>query len=125
MKTTIKKKTLKKYTGIIVFAVVVLIAVLLVIKSNTKPGTSADFAQCLTDNGAVMYGAYWCSHCNAQKSDFGDSFEHINYVECADDTERCTADGIEGFPTWVIDGQKYQGKQSLKMLGQLTGCEQS
>ena len=36
------------------------------------------FAQCLTDNGAVMYGTYWCSYCNAQKGDFGDAFIYFN-----------------------------------------------
>ena len=30
-----------------------------------------------------MYGAYWCSHCNNQKKEFGvQAFSNIPYIEC-------------------------------------------
>ena len=41
------------------------------------------FATCLTENGATMYGAEWCGHCKAQKEMFGEAaFEKVDYVEC-------------------------------------------
>lgn len=82
-----------------------------------------DFARCLSEKGAVMYGTYWCSHCNAQKREFGDSFRLVNYVECSVEKNKCIDDGIEAFPSWIIDGKLYKGKQSLSKFSSLTNCE--
>ena len=80
------------------------------------------FAKCLTEKNATMYGTYWCSHCKVQKAEFGDAFQFVDYVECTVDTDKCTADGISGFPTWIINGTKYEGRQPLVELSNLTGC---
>jgi hypothetical protein len=86
------------------------------------------FAKCITDKGAIFYGAYWCSHCNNQKKSFGDSIKYIKYVECAVEgqpqvqTADCTKAGIGGYPTWIINGKSYPGEQSMANLAKLTGC---
>ena len=88
----------------------------------------ASFAQCITQKGAKMYGASWCTHCAAQKKMFGDAFKNVNYVECAQEsnpqaqTPACQAAGIQGYPTWEVGGQKYPGEITLEKLSQLTGC---
>lgn len=110
----------KLKTKIILLILIVLLAISGCSKKSDIPDS---FAQCLTEKGAVMYGTYWCSYCNAQKRDFGDSFEFVNYVECTEEKNRCIEDGIEGFPTWIINGIKYEGKQRLSKLSDLTGCE--
>jgi thiol-disulfide isomerase/thioredoxin len=86
-------------------------------------------AQCLTDNGAKMYGASWCPHCAAQKKDFGDAFEKVTYVECAipgdpqDQTQPCKDAKIVGYPTWVFaDGSRVSGEQTLEDLAAKAGC---
>lgn len=81
------------------------------------------FAQCLTEKGAVMYGTEWCPHCQSQKALFGDSFQHIDYVNCELDKEACTKAGIKGFPTWEIKGKLYPGEQPLFKLSGLTKCK--
>lgn len=85
--------------------------------------TTSSFAQCLTDSGAEMYGAEWCSHCKAQKKTFGNAFDDVFYIECTEEQAACDAAGITGYPTWVVDGQKYPGQQSFERLASLTGCE--
>jgi len=82
----------------------------------------AELAQCLTQNGVKMYGAYWCGHCANQKALFGNAFEYVDYVECTDEQATCQAAGITGYPTWIINGQKYPGEQSLERLAELSGC---
>ncbi len=82
-----------------------------------------DFAKCLTNNGAVMYGTDTCRYCNLQKAEFEGSFEFINYVNCIEDNAACINNDIDGFPTWIIDGEKYEGKISLAELGVLAKCE--
>lgn len=82
-------------------------------------------AQHLTNIGARMYGAYWCPYCNRQEQLFGDAFEAIDYVECDSRganarPQLCREAGIQGYPTWEINGQLYPGMQTLETLADLS-----
>eukprot|EP00245_Coleochaete_scutata_P005636 TRINITY_DN19310_c0_g1_i1.p1 TRINITY_DN19310_c0_g1~~TRINITY_DN19310_c0_g1_i1.p1 ORF type:complete len:411 (+),score=62.47 TRINITY_DN19310_c0_g1_i1:86-1318(+) len=77
--------------------------------------------------GAKMYGAFWCSHCYEQKQMFGrEAMKYVEYVECYPDGYRrgvqldpaCEAAGVEGFPTWVVNGKVLPGERSLEELAQ-------
>ena len=96
------------------------------LKSNQfSENTSAldDFAKCLTDKGAVMYGAYWCPHCQNEKKAFGNSFQYVNYVECPKEPQKCLALGVDGYPTWIFsDGKRLVGEQGLEKLAGESGC---
>ncbi|PIU43506.1 MAG: hypothetical protein COS97_00685 [Candidatus Nealsonbacteria bacterium CG07_land_8_20_14_0_80_40_10] len=117
--------------GIISFVVlvttIVLVAIFWPAKGSKSPVSVEDInavklAQHLTDSGAKMYGAYWCSACKQQKDLFGpEAFAKINYVECDPkgqnpQTEECQKEEIGAFPTWKIDGKKYEGVRSLYEL---------
>ena len=81
------------------------------------------FAKCLAEKNFTMYGAEWCTHCQAQKKLFGESFKYIPYVECPADPKICIDKGVESYPTWIGEnGEKYLGKQSLEKLSEITGC---
>ncbi len=80
------------------------------------------FAQCLTDNGVIMYGTDWCTHCQNQKLLFGTSFNNIAYVNCDNSPQACTNAGVTGYPTWYVNGEIYSGVQSLETLSQFSGC---
>ncbi len=84
--------------------------------NSKKPGPLDDFAQCLTDKGAVMYGATWCKYTNAQKAMFGNSMRFIDYRDFSENPE------VKKTPTWFIDGQKYENTQSLDKLALVSGC---
>lgn len=104
----------------------VVIGVLMATLYFVWPGGSGDydsFASCLSEAGVVMYGTEWCSHCKAQKKLFGSSFDKINFVDCDFAGDTCLLAGVEGYPTWKINGQNYPGEQSLERLGNLAGCE--
>ena len=99
--------------------------------SSTQQETAADdfptaLAQHLTATGAMMYGAYWCPHCEDQKEWFGEAFDYINYVECdprgkGGNPRLCEAKGIRGYPTWEIGGRFYEGAFPLRSLAELSG----
>ena len=108
--------------AILVVAVIVGVVLLLTKQTSSKYKNLDAFAQCLTEKSAVMYGAYWCSHCKAQKAEFGDSFKYINYVECTDKPDECTAAGITGYPTWRIASTTLEGEQPLEKLAGKAGC---
>ena len=115
----------------VVVAFVVLIALMFF---STKPVEGTDyteFAQCVANSGAKMYGAWWCSHCNNQKHAFGDSWKILEnkevYVECSTQTKTqiqiCIDEGIKGYPTWRFsDGTELSGELSFQSLSQKTGC---
>lgn len=84
-------------------------------------------AKCLAEKGAKMYGADWCPHCKNQKNEFGASFQYVSYVECDPagpnaNPKACEAAGIQGYPTWIINGLKYGGEQDLVTLSKISGC---
>jgi len=95
------------------------------VKDDSDDTDLDKFAKCLSEKGATMYGAEWCGHCKNQKEMFGASFKYVNYVECPDKPNVCIDAGIEGYPTWIINGLPYAGEQSLERLGELTGCSLS
>jgi uncharacterized membrane protein/glutaredoxin len=86
-------------------------------------------AQHLADTGAVFYGAWWCPHCHEQKQLFGkEAAQIIPYVECSmpdgqSQTPACQEAGINGYPTWEINGEQLSGAQPLEELAQLSGYE--
>ena len=85
------------------------------------------FAQCLTDKGTVMYGLYWCPHCEEQKEAFGSSFRNVRYVECGTpdhhEQAQCIAEGLKDFPTWSFaNGERVAGGMSFQELAAKTGC---
>lgn len=80
-----------------------------------------NFAQCLTEKWAIMYGSVSCSHCQDQKAMFGDSFKKINYVECTQEPERCSK--LKGVPTWEFsDGTQLVWLQKFSVLAEKTTC---
>mgnify|MGYP001768133481 CR=1 FL=1 len=92
------------------------------------PGKYDQFAMCLKEKGAVFYGAFWCTHCNATKKMFGPSKKYLPYVECStadgfQQTEFCKEKKIESYPTWEFaDGSRLSGELSFEQLSEKTSC---
>lgn len=108
---------------ILVLGVGILLAIVIYPLLGRSGGNLDAFAQCLTDKGAVMYGAEWCSHCQEQKRAFGSSFKNISYIECPEYAQLCIERGVEAFPTWILaDGKKLVGRQELEDLSLESGC---
>lgn len=96
----------------------------------TEEERVSTLAECLTASGARLYGAEWCSHCQAQKAAFGEAADLLNFVECADDSaeggqaEACRDANITSYPTWVFgNGQRITGERSFWELARQSGCE--
>lgn len=81
-------------------------------------------AEHLTITGAKFYGSYLCPHCAEQKEMFGGSVKRLPYVECqpggpsVPQAAECNAKNIQGYPTWIINGERLVGTQSLETLAQ-------
>ncbi|KAB2094868.1 hypothetical protein ES319_A02G189400v1 [Gossypium barbadense] len=82
--------------------------------------------------GAKMYGAFWCSHCLEQKEMFGrEAAKLLDCIECFPDgyktgtkmIKACADANLEGFPTWVINGQVLSGEMELEKLAEVSGFQ--
>lgn len=86
------------------------------------------FAKCLANKKILMYGSFYCSHCDDQKHLFGDSFQYVPYVECSipgsrEMTFSCKFAQIQHTPTWILgNGERLIGVQPLQTLSAKTGC---
>lgn len=102
--------------------------IFLLAREAQKPGQYDDFAQCLGEKGATFYGAFWCPHCQAQKTLFGRSAKKLPYVECSEPDGKgqlqvCTDKDVQSYPTWIFaDGSRVSGEQSFAFLSEKTGC---
>ncbi|KAH7690148.1 Thioredoxin-like protein [Dioscorea alata] len=98
--------------------------------TSTSTPWAISLAEHLHSIGAKMYGAFWCTHCQEQKQMFGkEAAKKIDYVECYPDgigkdrkiAFECILAGVEGFPTWIINGQHIDGERELKDLAEISG----
>ena len=84
-------------------------------------------AEHLTKTKAQFYGAYWCPHCAQQKEIFGSSAGRLPYVECSPlgpgstPTKVCQDMGIQGYPTWIINGRRHEGVLTPEELSRYSG----
>ncbi|MEB3356484.1 MAG: vitamin K epoxide reductase family protein [Synechococcales bacterium] len=94
---------------------------------TTSGESEIALAQHLTSIGAKKYSAYWCPHCHDQQRLFGEeAFSYIDYVECDPrgqdaQPQLCEAAGVQGFPSWEINGELYSGVRPLNELADLSG----
>ncbi len=108
-----KKKSQKKNKIIVLSVVVLLVLVAVIAYALFSSGKYDNFAKCLTEKGAIMYGEDWCQYTQGQKAMFGKSFKYINYE---------IKPGLRLRPTWVINNNTYEKVQSFQRLSALTGC---
>ena len=82
-----------------------------------------NFAQCLKDKGAIVYGNDFCQYTGKQLAMFGSSAKNLNYVKCAENKALCDDKNVRITPTWEINGNFYKEVQPLQRLSDLTGCK--
>ena len=84
-------------------------------------------AEHLEETGAKYYGAFWCPNCQDQRNLFGRSADRLPYVECSPSgrggpvASACVFNDISGYPTWIIDGERYQRVLTLDELARFSG----
>ena len=85
-------------------------------------------AEHLTNKGVKFYGAQWCQHCAAQKHLFGVAAKRLPYIECSPEGGQntppapiCINLDIKRYPTWIINGQRFEDVLTMQQLAEATG----
>jgi hypothetical protein len=119
---------MKQYTSWIIIIIATVAIIGGAVWYAGQPGQYDKFATCIKQSGATFFGAFWCPHCQEEKSYFGKSWTNLPYVECSTpdgqgQTEACKQNKIESYPTWHFkDGTVKTGTLSLGDLATFTGC---
>ncbi len=109
--------------GTIVVVLIIIVAAFLAINYSLRPRETLDCdVMCCIGNNSILFASTGCSHCINQIKLLGDSIENFTIIYCDKDTQACIDAEIMGVPTWIINGEKYVGTQSLDKLKELTGC---
>jgi len=86
-------------------------------------------AKHLSESGMVLYGTNTSEETANQKAQFGQAANTLDFVDCdvtdsASNPDECMGQNITVYPTWIYEGQKYEGAQSLSDLAKITNFEQ-
>ncbi|HLC87088.1 MAG TPA: hypothetical protein VJH65_02330 [Candidatus Nanoarchaeia archaeon] len=114
---------IRKYVLSFLVILIILFSSLTAYSYTQKQGEYDEFAKCLANKGAIIYGNDYCSYTNKQLNFFGKSKKYLNYIKCADNQNLCDEKGIKITPTWEIDEKFYEQIQTFETLSILTGCE--
>ena len=93
-----------------------------VIKNNENTGSLDSFAECLAEKGVILFINEGCPYCAKQKEIFGNSVQYLDIVKCEEYGGTCSENKIDRVPTWLINGEKYVGVQTLESLSEISGC---
>ena len=118
-----KKINFRKYAVLSLVVLIMVFSLASVYSFTKKPGQYNEFAKCLTERGAVIYGNDFCQYTAKQLNYFGKSKEYLNYIKCIDNKELCDSKGIKITPTWEINGEMYKQVQTFERLSVITGCQ--
>src|SRR3989344_3290157 len=117
-----RKNNNKKYLlGFILVIAIALFVTGFYIKS-LKPGIYDNFAKCLSEKNAVVYGNDFCQYTGRQLNMFGKAEKYLDYVKCANNKELCDSKQVKITPTWEINGKILEGIQSFEKLAEASGC---
>lgn len=112
-------KSLKIYIILIIAVILIIIAIKYIQRNGD--GTGEDI-QCIADN-SLLFIKEGCSACVYQESLIGEeNLEKFDITDCAYEPEKCAEFEIEKIPTWIIDGEKYEGTHLIEEIKELTGC---
>lgn len=107
----------------ITFGVILaVIAFAVIVTSLPKQSPEESTAKCIGENSA-LYVQLGCHACAIQEELFGENTKYLNIIDCLYNREICIEKNILHTPTWIINGEKIEGVQSINTLKELTGCE--
>lgn len=91
-------------------------------KAVYKRSEQIQIAQCLRNEGVVLYCSGLSLNCLRQRKTLGDGFEYLSYIDC-DNTENIEECKDLNLPAWKIGDRFYFGIRDYEKLIASTGCQ--
>lgn len=112
-----KEKRILFFVLAITFSLIFVSGILVSLLKNNSEQIGEEDAKFIGNN-SVLYTQYKCVHCLNQEKLFGENIKYLNIIDCFKEENRknCSEAGIEGTPTWIIKGKKYEGYKTLNEL---------
>lgn len=118
-------KDIKLYAIMTIVIVAIILAIFYFKSLNNSEVLDESLAKCIAAKSEV-FSQSGCSHCLEQKKIINETYLHLfNIIECdtsPENRQKCQDTGIQGTPTWLIEGKKYEGTKTIKELKEITGC---
>ena len=112
----------RKSISIIIILAVVVIGIIFIINYVKGNGNGDEtVVECISENSQLIVKE-GCLACASQKNILGGHLDKFDMVDCSVEAEKCMNLGIIRVPTWLIEGEKYEGVYSIEKLKDLTGC---
>lgn len=106
----------------ITWTIIILVILLgIYIINRPYPETQEEVVKCIAGK-SVLYSQLGCHACETQEEIFGENYKHIEVVDCFFEQNECIEKEIQGTPTWIINGEKHLGVQTIDELREITGC---
>lgn len=108
---------IKKGDGITILIILGVIIFSVVIISSNNQNSNEEIN--LGEN-ATLYISNGCPHCTTQLKILGECSKNLTIIDCTEEPNKCLEAEIIRVPTWIINGKKYVGIQSIEELNELT-----
>lgn len=105
----------------IILIVAVLSIILLINYIKANGNISGGVIKCIAKNSKVIVSKT-CSACAYQKQILGEYLKDFEIIDITEHPEVMEQYDIDRVPTWIINGEKYAGVQSIEKLKELAGC---
>ena len=113
---------MRKETIFLIATIMIIAAIIFAIYSVRGNGNYDDKTmQCIADKSIVVVSPT-CSACAKQKLILGDYLSYFDIRAIQESPELIAQYNITKIPTWIINGQRYEGVYSISSLKELTGC---
>ena len=112
------KKDTKTYLGL---TIVVVIIILGIYWAKGNGNNDEAVIQCIAENSQLIVKE-GCPACASQEKILENYINKFNVTDCSIKPQKCMDLGITHVPTWIINGERSEGVQSIEELKALTGC---
>ena len=88
----------------------------------SEESKQSDFEKCLIEKDIKLYINSADSYETISKMSVKDNINKISIKNCLNDNRDCIEKNINNFPTWIIDGERFEEDLTDSKLIELSGC---
>ncbi len=89
---------------------------------SVSPVEEDNFEKCLKEQYIVLYINSVDSSETLKGVELFDYLQYFDIVNCYGDNERCVEEGVESFPTWIVNEFSVEEDISFSDLVKYSGC---